>query len=129
MTGIPQFNFPAFEAAAKELRDVGLTIISPVETDSPTVREAALASEDGRLDKAGKIAGESWGQILGRDVELIADKCNGIILLSGWEKSKGARLEVVTGLLCYHTIFMYEGGKLEEFGRRLLLARVMDATL
>jgi hypothetical protein len=35
MTGIAQFNFPAFDAAAAELRDQGYEIISPAELDDP----------------------------------------------------------------------------------------------
>jgi Domain of unknown function (DUF4406) len=98
MTGIPQFNFPAFEQSARELRALGFTIISPHEQDSAAVQVAALASKDGALD-AGKIAGETWGQILAKDVILVADKVDGIIFMPGWWNSRGAKLEAVVGLL------------------------------
>ena len=100
MTGIPQVNFPAFEAAARMLRDAGHKVTSPHENDPPAVQAAAWASPDGRLDDAGKIAGETWGDILARDVKLVADECSGIVLLEGWHKSRGARLEAFVGLLC-----------------------------
>ena len=93
MTGIPQFNFPAFAAAAERLRAFGFTIVSPHEQDSPAVQKAALASTDGQLDANGQIAGETWGDILARDVKLVADGVAGVFVLPGWEKSRGARLE------------------------------------
>jgi hypothetical protein len=109
MTGIPQFNFPAFEEAAKVLRrDYGLIIISPVETDLPAPREFCLASSDGKLDEKGLVGGESWGKILGRDVELIADACSGIILLPNWDTSAGARLEAFVGLLRGYPLYEYD---------------------
>ena len=99
MNGYPQFNFPKFHRVAAALRAKGLTIISPAEQDSPAVKAAALASKDGKFDASGKIAGETWGEILSRDVLIIADKIDGIIFMDGWEKSRGANLEATTGLL------------------------------
>ncbi len=108
MTGIPQFNFPLFDAAAKDLRSRGLLITSPHENDTPAVQAAAWASPDGKLDDAGKIAGETWGDILARDVKLVADECSGVVVLPGWGKSKGARLEVFVALQCKLPVFTYE---------------------
>lgn len=99
MSNIPQFNFPAFEHAAQTLRAQGFTIISPHEQDTPEVQKAAWASKDGKLDAAGKVAGLTWGQILSKDVELVADKIGGIIFLDNWILSRGAKLEAFVGLL------------------------------
>lgn len=99
MTGYPQFNFPLFHEVAAKLRAAGYTIISPAEIDSDAVKGAALKSKDGSLDAQGKIAGETWGEILSRDVKLVADEIDGIIFLPGWQKSRGALLEATTGLL------------------------------
>lgn len=106
MSNIPQFNFPAFHAAAADLRARGYDIISPAEQDSPAVQAAAMKSPDGKLLE-GKVAGESWGQILARDVQIVADQVDGIILLPGWEKSRGARLECFVGLLCSKRFYTY----------------------
>ena len=101
MTGIPQFNFPVFDTVAAELRALGHTVVSPPEQDPPGVREAALASPDGKLSAEGLIAGYSWGDILSQDVKEIADGgFDAIVLLEGWERSRGARLEAFVGLLC-----------------------------
>lgn len=99
MTGYPQFNFPLFHKVAAELRAKGHTIISPAEMDSPAVQAAALQSKDGSLDAAGKIAGETWGDILAKDVKLVADQIDGIVFLPEWQKSRGANLEATVGLL------------------------------
>jgi hypothetical protein len=99
MTGYKQYNFPKFHRVAALLRAKGLTIISPAEQDSPAVQAAAMKSKDGTYDKDGKVGGETWGQILAKDVLLIADKIDGIIFMDGWEKSRGANLEAVTALL------------------------------
>ena len=95
MSGIPKFNFPAFEEAAKYIRAThGWHVVSPHELDDPATREWAEASEDGQ-------PGGRWGEFLGRDLELIR---NGgisiIVLLPGWQNSQGARLEASLGLDC-----------------------------
>lgn len=105
MTGLPQFNIPAFVSATERLRAAGFEVVSPVERDSDAVREAALASPDGKLTND-SIAGETWGQILARDVAIVADEVDGVVVLPGWNRSRGARLEVTTALLCNKPIFV-----------------------
>jgi len=105
MTGYPQFNIPAFERQTRRLRAAGFEVVSPVERDSPAVQEAARASKDGALVND-QIAGETWGQILARDVMIVADEVQGIVALPRWEKSKGARLEIFVALLCKKPVFV-----------------------
>jgi hypothetical protein len=107
MSGIPQFNFPLFERAAKQLRSAGYNIISPAEVDAKDeeLHKRVLASTDGILQSSD--IKESWGDFLSRDVKIIADKVQGIILLPGWEKSRGARLEAHVALLCGHSFRYY----------------------
>lgn len=107
MTGLPMFNFPAFDAAAAELRDRGYTVVSPAELDDPETRRAALASPDGSPG-SGSTNGETWGDFLSRDVKLIADKVDAIAVIDGWEKSRGARLETFVGrMLCGKPVVYY----------------------
>jgi hypothetical protein len=96
MSNVPQFNFPAFDFAANRLRGYGYKIVSPAELDDPEVRRRTMASLDGKPTDKG---GESWGDFLSRDVKLIADKVGGIIVMPGWVRSRGAKLEVFVGLL------------------------------
>lgn len=93
MTGQPQFNYPAFDALADTLRGMyGFNVVSPAELDDLQTREAALSSKDGRPG-SGALNGETWGDFLARDVKVIADVVDAVVLMPGWEQSKGARLE------------------------------------
>lgn len=111
MTGIPSFNFPAFDAAAAQLRRAGYDVVSPAEMDDPVTRAAAMASPDG-APGSGSTNGETWGDFLARDVKLIADGgIDGIMVLDGWENSRGARLETFVGAaLCGLPIFRFRNG-------------------
>lgn len=105
MTGLPQFNIPAFERQAARLRTAGYAVVSPVELDSNEIRTEALASSTGAMPADGKIGGETWGEILARDVRVIADTIDAICVLPRWYMSRGARLEVFVGLLCNKPIY------------------------
>lgn len=76
MTGLPEYNFPAFNAKAAELRAQGWHVENPAEH--------------------GHIDGADWADYLRWDISRIAT-CGAIYLLPGWEQSKGARLEVHIG--------------------------------
>lgn len=106
MTGIPQFNFPYFDRAASLLRDAGWDIVSPAELDDERTREAALASENGDPGDS-SLNGETWADFLARDVKLIADEVDAVILLKGWQRSKGARLEAFVAALSGHKVYRY----------------------
>lgn len=95
MSGIPQFNIPEFNKVAWALREQEFDIVSPAELDEPEFQQDCLASVDGKLPPGGK----TWGDFLSRDVKLVADTVDGIILLPGWLDSRGARLEAFVGLL------------------------------
>lgn len=101
MTGLPQFNYPAFIEMAERLRRAGYEVVSPAELDDPATREVAMRSVDG-APGTGSANGETWGDFLARDVKLLADDgIEAIVVLPGWEKSRGARLETfVANALC-----------------------------
>lgn len=97
MSGIPQFNFPAFFAAAATLRAQGYEIVSPAEIDNDEDKGYALKSPDGSPDK--RAGAKTWGDFLSRDVKLVADQVSGVIFLPDWHRSRGAKLEAFTALL------------------------------
>jgi hypothetical protein len=75
MSGLPDFNFPAFHRAAVHLRSVGYAVVNPAEMDELHPGESM-----------------TWEQYLRRDIKALMD-CSHIAMLPGWEKSRGARLE------------------------------------
>jgi hypothetical protein len=96
MTGIAQFNFPAFESMSEELRHAGYGVISPHEEDHPEVQAAAWASPDGDISKLpqGK-AGSDPGLTASKNIQDIA-RSHGVALLDDWHKSSGTVHEVAT---------------------------------
>ena len=108
MSGIPQFNFPALDTAKASLLAQGYAVVSPAELDDEIARKAALASPDGNMEEYVAETGETWGDFLARDVKLIADEVDGVILLEGWEESKGARLEAFVARTCGKPVYLYE---------------------
>lgn len=77
MSGHQDFNFPAFNEASAQLRSAGYEVENPA-------------------DK-GVIEGWEWEDYLRYDlVKLLA--CDEVVVLPGWEQSKGAQLEVHVAL-------------------------------
>ena len=72
MSGLPDHNYPAFHAAAKELRAAGYEVLNPAETDLPP--------------------DTPWLTFMAAGINQLAT-CDGIALLPGWQESKGARIE------------------------------------
>jgi hypothetical protein len=72
MTGLPEFNFPAFFAAAAKLRAGGLHVVNPAELNT----EKDL----------------SWYACMRKDIAALVE-CDTILMLKGWEASEGAKLE------------------------------------
>lgn len=91
MRGIPDFNFPAFDAAQQKLEAEGYTVVSPAQED----RDAGEVHTEEAVAEAYKNGGGPWVR---RDVEIIMsltkERNDGIALLYGWEKSTGARAEI-----------------------------------
>lgn len=129
MSGLPQFNYPAFDAAAAVLRDSGYTVISPAEMDSPQVRAASLASTTGSFADLAETD-ETWGDFLSRDVKLVADRVDGVVLLDNWHRSRGARLEAFVCLNVGKPVYrLGEGGSLIEIDRAMVMSNIYINTL
>lgn len=84
MSGLPDMNYPAFNAAAAHLRAAGLHVENPAENPEPPCG--------------------TWQGYMRMSVKQIAD-CDTILLLKGWEESRGAcierRLAIDLGLKVY----------------------------
>ena len=74
MTGLPELNFPAFHSAARVLRKRGHAVVNPAE-----------------LNTAPDTA---WAECMRVDIKALLG-CDGIVLLPGYGRSKGASLELL----------------------------------
>ena len=83
MRGIPDFNFPAFDAAAANLRSQGYTVFNPADND----REKGYV---------GKPVEEIMRDCILDDLTYIIRHADAVALLPGWEASKGVAAEVAT---------------------------------
>lgn len=72
MTGHKDLNFPAFHAEAKKWRDLGHEVINPAELNP-----------DPNAD---------WHECMRADIAALVT-CDTIVLLPGWQQSRGASLE------------------------------------
>lgn len=70
MTGMPELNYPLFNAVAQRLRNIGCTVENPAENnpamDDPDWMRLSLT------------------QLM---------RCDAVMMLPGWWRSKGARIE------------------------------------
>jgi len=97
MRGIPEFNFPAFHAAAASLRIEGHTVFSPAEKDIERHgTDISAGNATGSEKEAEEKHGFNLRVALGQDLDWICEHAEGIALLPGWENSKGARAEKAT---------------------------------
>jgi hypothetical protein len=95
MSNLPQFNFPAFHAAAAKLRAEGHYVFNPAEADIERsgVDPSVLNPEGDPNGSTATIPGLSRRECLAADLQWIALEGEAIALLPGWENSSGARAE------------------------------------
>ena len=100
MRGIPEFNFPAFHAAAAKLREAGHEVFSPAERDIE--RHGGVDISAGNATGCEKESTEKHGfnlrVALGEDLAWICAHAEAIALLPGWIRSRGATAEHATAL-------------------------------
>lgn len=82
MTGIADFNFPAFDSAARVLESQGYTVLNPAQMDRDV----------GFDPSAGHASAEFLRDALRRDLAAICG-ADAIAMLPGWEHSGGAKIE------------------------------------
>lgn len=85
MSGVPDFNAPAFREAATHLREMGHEVLSPVEFDEA----------EGFDHSEPTITEDEYLGFLRRDLlRILEADADGGVALNGWEDSRGAALEV-----------------------------------
>lgn len=125
MTGIDNYNFPAFDAARDQLKSLGYEPVSPADIDRAAGRVTVWA--DGTVELADDF---DYEETLAADHKVI-ESCDGIVLLPGSEHSNGARSEwehaCALGLPVYALIQDY-AWPLVPFDARALMADPPAAT-
>lgn len=84
MSGVQDWNFPAFFEAERQLLELGYEVVNPAHNDGSTYEEA-LASANAKK--------HSWDWYMRRDLTNLIT-CDAVCLLPEWKNSKGASLEV-----------------------------------
>lgn len=105
MSGIPNFNFPMFNRVAEELRSQGHEVFNPAERDNERHGvDIGADNETGSQQEAVEKHGFSLRDALADDTAYICKEATAIMMLPGWENSKGARAEHALALALGHTI-------------------------
>lgn len=104
MSGIPDFNFPAFHAAAAYLRELGHSVFNPAEKDEE-IHDKSIFAGAGDIEACEK-KGFSLRAALAADTKYICEEAEAIAMLPGWEASGGARAEWALAHALRHT-FIY----------------------
>ncbi|MFJ4168357.1 DUF4406 domain-containing protein [Paenarthrobacter sp. NPDC089714] len=73
MSGLPAFNYPSFDAAAKQLREAGFEVLNPAENSAPE--------------------GAEWVDYMKLAIGQLA-QADAVAFLAGAGNSKGARIEM-----------------------------------
>ena len=84
MSGVQDWNFPAFFEAERQLLELGHEVINPAHNDGATYEEALASANAGK---------HSWNWYMRRDLTNLIT-CDAVCLLPDWKSSKGASLEV-----------------------------------
>ena len=116
MTGCPDLNRPAFDAAEKRLTAQGHFVINPHRISAlfGTAEDVAIAFTDLRYaEDVARIESIASRRIV--EAVMSADlaavrSCDAIYLLRGWESSRGAKKELAEALAHGLTV-MQEGGE------------------
>jgi hypothetical protein len=99
MRSRPLYNFNAFFAAAMDLREQGFEVLNPAERDMSVGFDPSRHLED-------QANGFSLHEAFDWDVKAVA-RADAIVLLPGWNTSKGAQTELVVALSLGKQVYEY----------------------
>lgn len=108
MSGIPNFNYPLFNRIANKYRNLGFNVFNPAERDTERHgTDISKGNTTGDIAQATSEHGFDLRVALGEDLEYICRVATTIVMLPGWENSKGARAEWATAVALGHEV-IYE---------------------
>jgi hypothetical protein len=94
MTGKPLFNFPQFDMVSERLRAAGHEVISPADLTRQTWAERGIVFDPSLPPE--KHEPTDYALYMRNDIQAVMD-VDALVLLDGWEKSRGASMEVAIG--------------------------------
>lgn len=100
MRGIAEFNFPAFDAAARHYRAQGWLVVSPAELDRAHGFDPAQPVTD---------MASLQRECIMRDTLAICHGVTHIALLPGWEQSLGVAVELALAKFLGLEVLIYDG--------------------
>lgn len=104
MTGYAAYNFPAFDDAARKWRAKGYDVDSSADIDRRIWRMHFNKDFDPTVDKA-DYGDPIFAKMLQADIDAVF-RCDAIVLLDGWEKSRGANFELNLAQLLHKQVLL-----------------------
>lgn len=101
MHNVPEDNFPAFDATAKRLRELGHTVESPADLARKTWHKFGSR----HIFESTYFTRESRTKIYMRDDLQALLNCDGLVTLIGWWNSTGATFEALTAITTGRALF------------------------
>ena len=98
MSGMPEFNYPAFHKVTRILRSPGYEVFSPAEHDLATLGIDISKGNHTGDEAAAESLGFCRRRAMADDLQWIVLYADMIAHLPGWEKSSGATAEHYAGL-------------------------------
>jgi hypothetical protein len=93
MTGLPDYNRPAFYEAEEAFKEGGWEVFNPADNDVLLFGSHEACDKAIEEDRQGALR-----EMLGSDLAFICYEADAIAMLPGWEKSLGARAEHATAV-------------------------------
>lgn len=106
MRGYEKFNFPAFDAMAERLKQLGVTPVSPATLDREAENDEHV--EDRPIEKFTSTLED----FMERDIRAMRD-VDALLLLNGWATSRGSAVELAYAR--YRGIPIFQEREFDEF--------------
>ena len=111
MRGKPFYNFPNFDAAKTWLELKGYSAVSPADLDRAEGFDEKAFPKD--WDWSNVPEDFEMKDAVLRDVDAIVN-CDGVVLLDGWNLSKGASAEAHVAIWLGLPVYVIKNGELRE---------------
>jgi hypothetical protein len=109
MTGYPNDNRPAFGKVTAMLRALGHQVVDPTELDM-------VYNSPG--DVGHGAPSPLWRMFIVRDVAVIlSSQFDVVVALDGWERSRGARMEIMAAVMCGTRV-------VDQYGERVYVKQI-----